>query len=59
MDPHMRYCNHYGESNTFSNRELMEAFPEAKVVLSVRNPQTWYKSVHESIFKFHVLREED
>ena len=36
----------------------MEAFPDAKVVLSVRNPQTWYKSVRESIYKFHVLRED-
>ena len=36
----------------------MDAFPDAKVVLSVRSPQTWYKSVHESIYKFHVLRED-
>ena len=36
----------------------MEAFPEAKVVLSVRNPQTWYKSVYDSIYNFHILRED-
>ena len=26
-------------------RELMEAFPEAKVVLTVRDPERWYESV--------------
>ena len=36
----------------------MEAFPEAKVVLSVRNPSTWYKSVYDSIYNFHILRED-
>ena len=34
----------------------MEAFPEAKVVLSVRNPSTWHKSVKESIYNGHILR---
>ena len=33
----------------------MDAFPDAKVVLSVRSPQTWYTSVHESIYNFHLL----
>lgn len=28
----------------------MNAFPEAKVVLSVRSPSSWYKSVHDSIY---------
>ena len=36
----------------------MEAFPEAKVVLSVRNPQTWYKSVYDTIYNFHIFRED-
>ena len=30
--------------------ELMEAFPNAKVVLSTRNPQSWAKSVRDTIF---------
>ena len=34
----------------------MDAFPEAKVVLSVRNPSTWHKSVKESIYNGHLLR---
>ena len=34
----------------------MDAFPEAKVVLSTRNPSTWYKSVKESIYNGHLLR---
>ncbi len=31
-------------------KELMLAFPEAKVVLSVRNPISWYESVRDSIY---------
>jgi hypothetical protein len=31
-------------------RELMRVFPEAKVVLTVRdNPEVWYKSVKVSV----------
>jgi hypothetical protein len=31
-------------------RELAEYFPDAKVVLSVRDPQTWYDSVQKTLF---------
>lgn len=34
-------------------KELMEVFPNAKVILSVRDPKSWYKSVKETIFKGH------
>jgi len=37
--------NHY--------QELMVAFPNAKVLLNVRDPVKWYTSVKESIFKAH------
>jgi hypothetical protein len=30
-------------------RELMEAFPDAKVILSVRDPSSWYTSMSETI----------
>jgi hypothetical protein len=30
-------------------RELMDAFPEAKVVLTVRDPEAWYASMRETI----------
>lgn len=30
-------------------RELMVQFPEAKVVLTVRDPESWYKSMSETI----------
>lgn len=30
-------------------RELMAEFPEAKVVLTVRDPESWYKSMSETI----------
>ena len=34
------------------NSELMRAFPEAKVILTVRDdPETWHKSVLSSIFE--------
>ena len=31
-------------------RELSERYPDAKVVLSVRSPQSWYRSASETIF---------
>jgi len=31
-------------------KELSEVFPEAKVVLSVREPHGWFKSLHNTIF---------
>jgi hypothetical protein len=31
-------------------RELMEAYPEAKVLLSVRAPEKWYKSTKNTIY---------
>lgn len=30
-------------------RELMEAFPDAKVILTVRDPQAWYESMRQTI----------
>ena len=32
-------------------RELIEAFPDAKVVLSLRDPEAWYTSISNTIFK--------
>src|SRR5262245_27743220 len=31
-------------------KELMEAFPEAKVLLSVRSPESWAKSMRATIW---------
>jgi sulfotransferase family protein len=31
-------------------RELAEAFPDAPVLLSVRDPESWYRSAHHTIF---------
>ena len=33
----------------------MEVFPDAKVILTVREPETWYKSVKSSIFQMRNL----
>jgi hypothetical protein len=32
-------------------RELSEAYPDAKVVLSLRDPERWYQSASETIFR--------
>ena len=32
----------------------MEVFPEAKIVLTIRDPEAWYKSVSETIYQINV-----
>lgn len=32
-------------------KEQMEAFPDAKVILTIRDPEAWYKSVKETIYR--------
>jgi hypothetical protein len=32
-------------------REIIAAFPEAKVILTVRDPQRWYESTRETIYR--------
>ena len=39
-------------------RELMKVFPEAKVVLTVRDPGAWYESVHGSIYQASLAMKE-
>jgi len=36
----------------------MEAFPEAKVVLSIRDPSTWYDSVKSTIYQQKLLSDD-
>ena len=36
----------------------MEAYPEAKVLLTTRRADTWYGSVHQSIYQFIVAARE-
>ena len=33
-------------------KELSEYYPESKVILSLRDPESWYKSAYETIFSF-------
>ncbi|MEU3186550.1 sulfotransferase family protein [Streptomyces sp. NPDC006923] len=40
-------------------RELMEAWPEAKVVLTVRDPHRWYASARKTIFSRHMPQPQD
>lgn len=35
--------------------DLMEAFPEAPVILTVRDPDRWYESVRSTIYGIHKL----
>ena len=32
-------------------QELADTFPEAKIILGIRDPDTWYKSVNNTIFR--------
>lgn len=33
-------------------KELASHFPDAKVILTTRDPESWYKSAHDTIFSF-------
>ena len=35
--------------------ELMEAFPEAPVILTVRDPERWYVSMRSTIYRIHKI----
>jgi len=37
-------------------RELLAAYPEAKVILTVRDPDRWYDSARGTIYRPHALR---
>lgn len=34
-------------------KELMEVYPDAKVLLSIRDPERWYESVRETIYQLN------
>jgi hypothetical protein len=37
-------------------RELVDAYPDAKVVLTVRDPEKWYESARKTIMRFPLRR---
>ncbi|MFU8852206.1 sulfotransferase family protein [Micromonospora sp. SL1-18] len=37
-------------------RELVDAYPDAKILLTVRDPKRWYQSALNTIFKFPMRR---
>ena len=39
----------------FFYKEILDAFPKAKVILGTRNPSTWHESVVESTMKAHDI----
>ena len=57
MDGHVSWPDVFGESQSTVDwpggyfwRELMEAYPDAKVLLSVRDPEKWEPSFRETIW---------
>ena len=40
------------------HREIMEAYPNAKVILTVRDPVRWYNSVKNSIYRTRGLQKD-
>ena len=39
-------------------RELMDAYPDAKVILTTRDPESWYASAHATIYQSNQMEEE-
>src|SRR5205823_4535388 len=37
-------------------KELMQVYPDAKVLLTVRNPENWYESANSTIFQMRTRR---
>ncbi|MEV5708621.1 sulfotransferase family protein [Actinoallomurus sp. NPDC052274] len=40
-------------------RQLLEHYPEARVILTVRDPRSWYESARESIFRATAIHPAD
>mmetsp|Transcript_14678 Transcript_14678/g.16239 ORF Transcript_14678/g.16239 Transcript_14678/m.16239 type:complete len:261 (-) Transcript_14678:1030-1812(-) len=46
------YCTGVDYPISFFYKQLLAAFPEAKIVLTVRDPHRWYQSVKNTILQF-------
>jgi hypothetical protein len=52
LDAALRGCRSTVDwPGTFFWRELVHRYPDARVVLSVRDPQEWYDSAHRTIYR--------
>jgi hypothetical protein len=40
-------------------RQVMEAFPEAKIILTVRDAERWYRSTYDTLYQFAVRNEQN
>ena len=49
----MNYFSYYVFFKNF--REIMKAYPNAKIILSVRDPKKWYRSVKNTIFHGYIM----
>lgn len=57
---HVGQLKHYMRGLNFEGyffRDLMDAFPKAKLVLTVREPEAWYESVKSSIYQARNVHE--
>ncbi|ORY06455.1 hypothetical protein K493DRAFT_322526 [Basidiobolus meristosporus CBS 931.73] len=36
-------------------KDLMKKYPDAKVLLTVRDPEKWYKSCYDTVYKFSMM----
>ncbi|ORZ00618.1 P-loop containing nucleoside triphosphate hydrolase protein [Syncephalastrum racemosum] len=39
-------------------KELMEKYPDAKIILTVRDPESWYESINKTLFERQRIRHE-
>lgn len=40
-------------------KELAEAYPDAKILLTTRDPQRWYDSVYKTIYSYYMSADHD
>ncbi|MFI0450328.1 sulfotransferase family protein [Actinomadura sp. 6N118] len=40
-------------------REMMNAFPEAKMILTVRDAERWYQSTYDTLYQFVLMNEKN
>jgi hypothetical protein len=45
--------------NAIYYEQIMKAFPEAKVILTLRDAERWYQSTHDTVYQFAVKYQEN
>ncbi|MCX5241309.1 sulfotransferase family protein [Streptomyces prunicolor] len=58
IDPHAIFAGYQATADApgcFFWRELIREYPEAKVILSIRDAQTWYRSMSDTVLRQDLL----